>query len=813
MDSNGNAVRTKDGLKAVKDLYRFSIDHAKMQQTPNGHIAVETPSYLKSETPAALHNRPQLEKDRLLVGKHVDLNPHDANNMIFLLQPGEIHNLFLESDEIYKKLVASLEEVMGKKLSAKQVIADLKGLPSLPPDQLQERAAELRVRVNNIFGAFAESIFNGLPNVSISTTPEYGPIKNRREEHPHLVIRETSKGTYLEQVSYTKGDRRVLVKLDLFPEDATTNTTKMKPLLVAHALSVFLQNPEETVVPERSRLTRERVLKAIEKAGLVITPAAPPEERAIRSISNKKSAGKATWNTARGIAVLAAIAGVAGGTTLVAEKMFPDAFQTQTPGNSSNMEQIPSPTRVSERHKPAFPESVPQSHLDWKVEAQGDINPNGYYITSTSSSYFQGEFFETTRRAGETKIDVPSEIPFGDFLRITGLVGLEGKSAKFKLPVRNGTILSGLKISNPNDELIGQSAYSVIQLSDNTYEVDINLDAFYLLDSVKIEAFFEEAQNPSESVRAARRFPSLDTSKLDYNSLMPLSQSGGSLEGLAAAVAHKPYSINPENKDVLNSLDGTPEDFVEATSKLVSSDCDLSNSQFVLLSGTLATSDFVNLGLGYLHYSGNGSDTGSFLDARAYHAFAVNNRGEILDATANDGVSPDPMTQSYLNPYYDYHDTTPEDAWNKQFEDLKSKQQLYNGIMTLVEVGGGVAGAATALLIAKEARNVIKRNKKNIDRMRGEFRVQRALAGMSLDQTREAYSFFSWLSYGQGTAYSSFRPQEPNDRSGIVQKMRKGVLFERLREYIKNPKQFEEQAGIGPKRRIRRLANFLLSQK
>ena len=91
-------------------------------------------------------------------------------------------------------------------------------------------------------------------------------------------------------------------------------------------------------------------------------------------------------------------------------------------------------------------------------------------------------------------------------------------------------------------------------------------------------------------------------------------------------------------------------------------DCNTCNTLMVLLSSVDDDNITLNLASGYLHGISNpATGKGSFLTDHSLHAFGIDDKGVIYDATGSKGVSKDKTTQKFLKDNTD--DEKLEDGW------------------------------------------------------------------------------------------------------------------------------------------------------
>jgi hypothetical protein len=490
---------------------------------------------------------------------------------------------------------------------------------------------------------------------------------------------------------------------------------------------------------------------------------------------------------------------------------------------------------VGNHEKPGFPESVPQSHLDWKIETNNlDFFNNGYYITSTASAYKNGEWILNNSLENATLLDSKqlsekvNQIDKVAGAAVTGNMVLDASgSASFKLPVQAATTLYGLIITGIDGNPIDINSYQVYGLADGTFEVKVALGSTNARSAIQIKEVLVESD---ESVHATQHIPAIDLNKLNEDALNLLKYSDADLWDLSEEVGGDTYSINPSNKNILDQTDGSPESFINAAVKLTGKDCDTANAEFALLSSNLETPDdyYVNMAFGYSGTLGPNGDIG-FLDSVSAHAFTVATDGSIIDATPAGAMSDDPMTQQYLANLGKAADSDKEAAWNQQStnlsnqdsqrkQDLKKQADQENKrrqITLDLELMLGLGLAAGGLSLAPKGAGVLRRNltSKKINSavskvMPGRLRAEE----LSIKELEEAYRFFNWLSFGGGKNFPADSLVDGfQNAPELLGKMQGGSLsVRRIKEYLRNPKQFEQAAGVTNPRILRQLAKYVI---
>lgn len=764
-------------------------------------------------------NAASVTNTQLFEGKNIKQT--DQTSTTLLLPREVLETVPLSPDDIFNKAVDALEADIGDKISGVDLVARLRNLGKIPKDARIEEAIALRHRLDNLFNLQAETRFNSLPDVSIERTP-LGPVRKKSQIHPTLKVTQNSKGVFLEEISYSRGDRQFLVKLDVPIEEALKPGSKDRTLLLTYAVSEMLSTPEKIMeATEEEALDPIAIYDKLRKTGISL---AAPRELYVAPKSHKYLKG------VRDIALVGAI-GI--GTLNVAQAIpalqeIPHILNIDLPfglsGDSQSSEEAGDITlNHLEDKEEAGIGNYPPSHLDWKVETNG-LSPDGYYISSTSYDFQDGGWIIDNNPESAQKLDsnalrldytwAGTENP-GRQLLLAGSVDLDHqKKAKLRLPIREGTTIQGLRIITLDGTTVSPNFYNVYKFKDGTFVLDISADPDLPNSSVAVSYTLVESEL---GPHASRRLEAIDTTKLSPEAYRLLQESGNNLEILRMKVSlDKPYSIDPPNKDVLDGVDGSDEAEINAIQQLLGSSCDTSNTEFALLSSSLSTSEFVNTAGGYL-----GISSGGFLNRNMSHRFNVDNEGDIFDATAGNGTLGDEKTKKYFASL----GQTPQDAaaeWEREVEQEreeqialviqeKQKQELLNNIQTLLLLGG----LTGSLIVAPKGIDAIRRrfSKERVDKIRDQAKTFRYLHRLSAPDLEEAYRFFNWMSFGEGKQFPRYSDVdiESSSREEMARRIKKGVLEKNLRLYLRHPEKFEHEAGIGKSRKLRRIAKYLLN--
>src|ERR1035437_5515197 len=374
-------------IEAMSELYGYILEEVKdgISGKDYSAIAIGLNNIAVPHSNPGIETAPKKRMVDLLEGKNAVVNLPELEAAILSSEVFEA--MTLTYDEIFQKTIDALEAEIGIKISGRLLIAELRALRSKPWEERLAEAARLRKKLDIFSNSQAEALFNGLPVVELDK-PNGIPVKKRLELHPSLQIVQSLKGAFLEQISYAQGDRRRLVKLDKPLEQVLAVDSKYKPLLLAYALSQILSTPESLREATRDKqVSKEDLLKKLDELGILIFEQKPlinkdklRSRQLGRRVRDMIIAGLLSTAVMRAeIAGIRAVEQIANmqGLGLGQEQ------SSGTPAQSNSLQNY---------EKPAFPDSVPQSHLDWQIETYGNQSASGYYILSTSNRYVNGEW-------------------------------------------------------------------------------------------------------------------------------------------------------------------------------------------------------------------------------------------------------------------------------------------------------------------------------------------------------------------------------------------------------------------------------------
>lgn len=462
-------------------------------------------------------------------------------------------------------------------------------------------------------------------------------------------------------------------------------------------------------------------------------------------------------------------------------------------------------------HSPSFPKGVPSHSLDWKIE--GNMPSDGYWITSTFSSFMNGEWGLSRSGGSGFELLLPQETEEKrSYLNISRNVTLKDGAASLKIPIKEGTTISVVKAVGSEGEKIDRRIY---QETDGTIWVFVHEVSQVATGQVKLTVQLVPSEKPT--VHAGGKINPIDFSKLSPKAkkIITLAQANSAfrsssfIDELAKEIRenHK-YSINPEGRAKVESAK-TPEEYINAVADLESCDCDVCNSALVLASSLSTEKSYTNIAYGYNNMPGSLAGAGgNFLRGETRHAFGIDNNGRIIDSTP--GIPADDWeTLEYIKMLHGNGSgiNTEEAEWQAQIEYLGKSADRQREVENALKVLAGILGGLAVWQVAK----LIRRNKDklDVDKLKDDF----LLKFIKEKDLKQAYDFLTWVSYGDKTKNTSnVSTAEFSDKKEILEKLKGNTDYGKLASYLENPKLFESQYSL-PKRqrlRMRSFARYLL---
>ena len=441
----------------------------------------------------------------------------------------------------------------------------------------------------------------------------------------------------------------------------------------------------------------------------------------------------------------------------------------------------------------------------WSIAASDDRKMGGYYITETTSEFKHGSWQMERRTKEEIPViqlkdfthgnSYPSRpLPRGSdeifMLRNFTLAPLA--TVEFKVPIKEGYTIANIFVQNLQGSRVNSRAFKLI---DGTVLVKIS-GTSPLFTQAYIYANLSPNKEAGVKAVAPIFLEGVDdkdilSERLELAAEVGITSSTGTGEIFRKVRESKLYSVtDPTGGKLVNEHD--IEERFRTEKGMSTCDCDVCNEQ-ALISNTIVHPDSkVNMALGYMAGVGVARNTqvsdrnpwvdfedghytmvGSLRDD-TYHGFAVNDRGEVLDATATK-MADDPATKAYI-----------EQLSRPSTGDPLSRPDYLDALNSLIAAGGLLSGTIMARRMRKMMRDRdIHVNPK--ETMRGIIDTS-----VPQGQMRNAYRFLSALSHSS-TGIDNV--SVPKGRI-TLDRLRDNSTADKLRAYLDSPKHYEKRSGL-----------------
>jgi hypothetical protein len=458
--------------------------------------------------------------------------------------------------------------------------------------------------------------------------------------------------------------------------------------------------------------------------------------------------------------------------------------------------------------KVGFSEKPPESVPEWGLESKG-LSPQGYFVTSTSAKFANGQWKNTTEPKYEN-INFPKTVqPNTPTLEVEKFVLIGNDEITLKIPVRNGTTIGAINITGPNGKEI---PYLADMLIDNTVNVKIDPgmignSANLPLQALRIKASLVEATD--RKPQATKPLPELDISQIDngaLNSIKPFFENRpfGYLDYATELKQAKMYSINP-GEEVISNLNQveTPEDFINFFAETDSCECDVCNTGLVLASTLNQESKdlpALNYAIGFINTDSGVLVTSNFLMSGGRHGFAITESGEIVDGTPHT-IAQDEDTQRYLNNTQANSETkilTAKQAWENQIKSMleqqneaeqnKEKTDLQLRILglALASLGSIYTYAKAKVFLTSKLRQKNEQTDPNLaEKVFLRIKEQTSTPNISSKEQSRIASFLTRISYGLNATSGNSMPEFENKHQ-FLNFLRNNVSIDKLLFYLGN---------------------------
>lgn len=768
------AVNQEGVFNLWRDTWDYSFKKLKhsLAQKDYKFVAINLP-YQEDVIKDNYSNFENLPRKTIFEGKQAEMWGKDMVTLVF---SKEAFEAFASSpQELFLKAVDGLGDHIFYELLTVARTAETQ--------EERQRAKELLVgRLNQILYSQIEQHFNTLPEVQLGQTqPNFEPVKQRM--HFYSSIAKTEEGLAFVKTNITTGEINItplekLLRMEQMSlEEIIASSSRLKDAQLAYSLYQMLQKiPFEELIRERL-LTKEGILEKLAEYGIEL--AHPPRVDAFveRKLYPKKS-------VLRDIS-LGALAFALVNVGIYAAKhpeMFEDMF-IMSKGIATN------PFKKEHANKFNFPESIPQTGLDWKIDA--DFDTSGYFVTSTSHE-FTNDWQENKEIVD--MIHIPEKLESEDnkpYINLSKIQVIHPfYDTSFKIPLKAGgdynTYLAALSIVDSNGEKI---PYQVFKLTDGTIQVKIPRNLINAPAWVKVSAKLGLSNLPE--VHASSPLKPLDTTKL-YPEVLDKLKGGDNHKLFDAVRDDHEYSLNPPGKKALSYAE-TQEQVVNTIAHLHGCTCDVCNTEAVLASSVNQNELPINKASGYIASDNHPSGAnGGFLKREAYHAFGIDEHSVIYDATPSN-LGNDKMTKDYLELLHGSSISSSEDPWNQQNQELIRQADHDKTVADRLKLAGsGALAAATIFGIF----GLYKVNKRfGLTEKLGTLPEKVITKILDEQDFKNAYNFFTWLSWSnlKGRVY-----QDEEDRFSskeeALDKIKNTLNHDRLDLYLKNPRELERIA-------------------
>ncbi len=752
-------------------------------------------------------NTHQVRREEFFEGKDVSIDSPDTP--VAVLSKEVFDMMSLKPEEVFEQAVDALEQAVGRKINVRLLIQRLRELRLKVGEELFTEAKNLSKELDHLFDSEVDGRFNGLPETFIDRTQDVGYARRKVGVHPRLSRIRSSRGDFLQQVTYTQGDKRTLLRLDRSLEEAMSLNPRDRALFLADAISRILKSPKILrEVAQPVSLSPIEIHERLKELGLEVGETNnevihPKPKRFAYAVKN------------------GLLAMVLTGIMITGGKATVEAINSQS-SESSIPPYCTGPACLGEYQRPNFDEVKP--NLLWKVEdntkPESELKANGYFITSTASVYIDGKWILNNDLENAVLLDNQELSKANDqssnIVIASSFTLDKSGNANFKLPIRDRSTLYRLSIVDANGKSINQDAYKVYKLEDGTFEVKISLGATQASAFIQVKEVLIWSDN---SVHARKQIPPIDTNRLEDDVLELLRSNGQSQEQLASAIRNGTYpSGNPSNKEILDSIDGSPESYINAANDLNGKDCDTANTEYALLSSAIDSEKYVNIAIGYGGAKVNSRNTKHlYIDNSSGHGFTITNKGDIIDATPKASQpqllpNVNDIIGNIIGPDLDV-------AWSQREAKLRQQSLVEESSSQTQEdfkLLSVLITTAIVLALAPKGIGITKKHltKEKIDPMVSKLKPGKYnLEKLNSRQLEEAYKVLNWLCYGENNLPTQISSTAGfQNLSEFLQRARGGLTAIPIKAYLRNPKPLERKLGVTDPKILRQLARLIISE-
>lgn len=791
---------------AQLDLYSYALKQIRdaIADKDYGFVAIDTQIYTGSLIPGE-----KVAIETLLKRERTEINA--SQHKVATLTRDEFEYLTISPQELFLKATQAFDDKLFSELV-------WLGQNSLSEKE-SARIKQLMVRrLDAVLTREIEARFNSLPETFIDRGAGHNHIPVRSKAYMQGAIKKTGDNLFFVQTNTSNGEihwvpLNKLLQTQFRPIESIIQSTSslQKPQLAYILHQMVIEAPFEELMRKRA-LTREEVMASIEQAGFDQHMIGNPKEY-VRNKSQKNKFIAKFRTVLGGVLLAASFESAALGGVMTLEKTGiinqPEATQTIV---SSATEQIENNGQIQ------FPENVPAAGLVWKID--GTMLGSGYFVTGTSHQFSDGHWEMNNDIA--KRLELPESVKLGSdsqylILSKAQLLDVVGET-DIRIPVRENSKIVALKITDSGGASI---PFDSFLLTDGSIDVKMSGGIMGNSSLANIEATF--VPSSQSQTHATQRMSGIDKSGLSskVQGIISKAQALGPAnvaENIFTQVRdNHVYSIDPPDEDKLDSIT-TPDDAVNVMADLSEGDCETNNTEAVIAVNAADNSDVINIAYGFHNDDTNlgGSINYDFLRSETMHAFALDQSGDIFDATSTTAAA-DQATQQYLNLLK--NPAAGLNSWSQIQQTVDNEANTQQMFADLLKDTALVLGGAGGIFALSQLAEILRRRNSQLhtpEQIQADTINRFVRASGKLD-LQNAYNFFGWLSYGK-TEYRIPNSREiaTSDKTTIMKSIMDSVSYDKLAMYAKDPKPLERIArergfmlSNGDFTRLRSLADYL----
>lgn len=802
------------------DTTELAINQLKGQLKEKNYrflIALDVSENAPTALRAIFAHYPYFSFDTLFKGKNLEIQ--DKNEGIRILTPDEFDKVILSPQELFLR---GCNELGDKILLEYLKLAKNSG----SKDERDRVKKLIEDRLQQILQAQAQRYFNE-PEAVFHRNGIKGHTKKEKVGKTSLVRKNPQQGFSVVgifengQVEQSSLDR--LLKTDPYDMNAALeDQTLLRQAKIAYSVYQILQDiPFEELLRERM-LDKEQLLTHLGERGIRVESAEINLDPLVNS--------RITWRRQMRVFprrllpimfTLLAYAGAQLGSAVKNDEQLIRSLAYQassvpkmiTGGSGKSAASGGNSSPIHELESIGFPQIKEGGGTPaWKITAHGNISPAGYWTENTSFNLYDGNSWDVVRDKGST-VTLPKKSDDNlPHLTLERIVGLDAPVA-VKIPIKPEVALAALDVTSAYGNSL---SFEIQELVDGTNRLVINRSGPLDGNWAKIRA---ELYPNYTSVRA---HSIADIKKLDIHLVHPRllreirdiyyasyeyrrpDDGTNFIQNMARVIRDQyTYSNTPPRSDIERlGQSKTFEQIVNTIDDMDVCNCSVCNTLNVLLYTTVPYfSPRLNMAFGYLHNLNNpGSGKGSFLLNEARHAYGIDEKGNIYDATPYSLNLDEDVTDLPIV----------VDEWDKKEgllaketikrEDIINSLKLLGGILALIPAYG-VARLIFRGVNALTSEENIRRSK---DRM--------LLSIFGREDLERAYNFLGWMSWGNVGAEEKIPEVSGlmSDKQRLIDRVRLNLRESRVNSYNQYPSIWPEPISFWERIKLRMMAKFFL---